>query len=144
MTEPVPPPALPAKEIFSRLAESGRLHLPVCLHCNTVQYPVSDICSCCLATDLEFKEIAGDGTLLTSTLLYRSNDHRFLSLLPLRIAAVKLDVGPVVIAHLPKTPDQDRVFVGLNRDQFGYAVLTANAPSIPRAGYSHQESEPHE
>jgi uncharacterized OB-fold protein len=114
-----------ARSAFTRDAASGRLSLPVCEECGSVQYPVRDFCSNCLSSRVPQQVVSGAGSIVASTTLFRSNDPRFSSRLPLQIASVRLDVGPLVLAFLPKAPAGVRVLVSAGHDDAGRGVLTA-------------------
>ncbi len=92
---------------FADAAAQGRLMLPVCARCGTVQYPLRDFCGNCLSEDVQLQEIDGGGRLLAATRLHRSADARFGARLPLRIGSVRLDAGPTVIAFLPSDMPRD-------------------------------------
>ena len=80
------------------------LELPVCEACGSVQYPVREVCVRCLSDRLRRQPVQAGGVILARTVLHRSMDERFAPRLPLAIASVKLDAGPVAIAVL----DADR------------------------------------
>lgn len=126
MTGSLASPVSSARERFAQPAGNGRLSLPACMDCGAVQYPVRDTCSSCLSPRLQFREVGDQGTVVATTVLYRSGDPRFTPSLPLRIASVRLDGGPVVIAHLPGEEAPQRVRVTAALDAFGRAVLTAH------------------
>jgi uncharacterized protein len=110
---------------FIRDAASGRLTLPVCEECGSAQYPVRDFCSNCLSSRVQQRVVSGAGSIVASTTLFRSNDPQFWSRLPLQIASVRLDAGPLVFALLPKAPAGVRVLVRAGHDDAGRGVLTA-------------------
>lgn len=85
---------------LSTAAAAGRFELPVCGDCGTVQYPVREICVRCLSDRLQWSAVKPEGVLLAYTRLHRSMEERFAPRLPLDIALVRLDAGPVVIALL--------------------------------------------
>jgi uncharacterized OB-fold protein len=121
------PAQVAARDRFAQAAASGRLCLPVCENCGTCQYPVRDTCWRCLSCCIEDREIDGAGAVVATTVLHRSNDPQFSSSLPLRIASVRLDAGPVVLAFLPDEPSSGRVTVTAGCDAAGVPVLTAQA-----------------
>jgi uncharacterized OB-fold protein len=114
-----------ARRRFIRDAASGRLSLPVCEECGSVQYPVRDFCSNCLSSRVQQRVVSGAGTIVASNTLFRSNDPQFSSRLPLQIASVRLDAGPLVLVFLPKAPAGVRVQVRAGHDEAGRGVLTA-------------------
>lgn len=108
-------------------ASRGRLELQVCRDCGTVLYPPREGCSTCLSVHLEWRAQTGEGELIADTTIHHSNHPYFRERLPWRTGTVKLDVGPVVIAHLHRdcTPAPARVRVGARVDKAGQAVLIA-------------------
>lgn len=81
-------------------AAAGRFELPVCSDCGAVQYPIREVCVRCLSDQLHWREVPQGGILVACTRLHRSMDTRFAPRLPLKLGAVKLDVGPMAIALL--------------------------------------------
>ena len=78
----------------------GRFALQVCLDCNAVIYPPRDACPNCLSARLPFRDVANGGMLVAETTVQTSTDPYFRERTPWRVGTVKLDVGPVVVAHL--------------------------------------------
>src|SRR5690348_10284841 len=68
-----------------------------------------------------------DGELLSETVLHHSNDLFFRERLPWRLGLVRLDCGPIVVAHLHERvrPAPSRVDVGVKLDRAGQAVMVA-------------------
>ncbi len=81
-------------------AAQGRFELQVCLDCKAVIYPVRDACPVCLSARVAFAPVANGGTVLAETTVRVSTEPYFRERVPWRVGMVKLDVGPVVIAHL--------------------------------------------
>ena len=81
-------------------AAEGRFALQVCLDCNAVIYPPRDACPSCLSARLPFRDVDRGGTLLAETTVQTSTDPYFRERTPWRVGTVKLDAGPVVVAHL--------------------------------------------
>jgi len=82
---------------WSSVLEQGVLMLPVCPACSTVQYPPRDVCVKCLGGDLEWREVDSQGEVLATTVQHYSLDEKFRPELPIDVASVKLDAGPVAI-----------------------------------------------
>ena len=90
-------------ELWTRLTASaghGQLVLPRCRDCETVQYPLREICGNCLGDNLEWAPVPAEGKLVSWTRLHASVEPFFREHLPWPVGSVKLDCGPVVIAHL--------------------------------------------
>jgi len=89
------------KALWSKVMGKGPLLLPVCPSCSTVQYPPREACVNCLAGDLRWCEVDNHGEVLATTVQHYSLDERFRPQLPLHVASVKLDAGPVAIVFAP-------------------------------------------
>ena len=90
-------------ELWTRLtpaAGQGLLILPRCRDCEMVQYPLRELCGNCLGDNLEWGPVPADGNLISWTRLHASVEPFFRGHLPWPVGSVKLDCGPVVIAHL--------------------------------------------
>lgn len=77
---------------------TASLMLQHCAECGTVQYPRREVCVRCLSPDLAWRETPGGGTLLSHTSLAVSVEPGWQDRLPLPLALVRLDVGPVLYA----------------------------------------------
>ena len=120
-------------------AAEGRFELQVCRRCQAVQYPPRDACHRCLSPQLKWTPQAGEGELLSETVLHHSNDPFYRERLPWRLGLVRLDAGPTVIVHLhgdvgspapfaAAAPPPVRVHVGARLDRAGAAVLIGFPP----------------
>jgi len=123
------PPRLrgrPARRLTSAAA-LGRLELPVCQKCGTVQYPIREICKSCLSDDLRWESVAPGGTVLSATAIRHATDPYFQAHRPLGFASVRLDAGPVVMVRLKSGTRAagDRVQIQNHLDRSGEAVLVA-------------------
>jgi NAD(P)-dependent dehydrogenase (short-subunit alcohol dehydrogenase family)/uncharacterized OB-fold protein len=108
-------------------AARGRLELQTCRDCGTVQYPPRESCRICLSQRLDWKPQTGLGELLSETILHHSNELFYRERTPWRLGMVRLDCGPVVVAHLhgdcARAPSRVRVLA--NIDRAGQAALVA-------------------
>ncbi len=96
-------PPIRRSDLWSRLTPSagqGQLVLPRCRDCEAVQYPLREICGNCLGDNLEWGPVPAGGKLISWTRLHASVEPFFREHLPWPVGSVKLDCGPVVIAHL--------------------------------------------
>ena len=107
-------------------AAEGRFALQVCLDCNTVIYPPRDACPSCLSARIPFRDVDRGGTLIAETTVQTSTDPYFRERTPWRVGTVKLDAGPVVVAHLHgDAVEGERVRLELKLDKSGSAVAMA-------------------
>jgi len=81
-------------------AAEGRFALQRCSDCGMVVYPPRDACPICLSPRLPYAEADARGVLVAETTVRVSTDPYFRERTPWRVGTVKLDVGPVLIAHL--------------------------------------------
>ena len=97
------PPSLRTAAANSRdlASNDGHLHLQVCARCNHINYPARELCGECLDTELSWKNLSAQATVLACSELAHSLEPWFGERLPWTIASVKLDVGPVAIVHIP-------------------------------------------
>jgi NAD(P)-dependent dehydrogenase (short-subunit alcohol dehydrogenase family)/uncharacterized OB-fold protein len=126
---PMLPPALRSRAALGLTvaAARGRFELQVCEACGTVQYPARETCANCLSGELVWTPQDGAGELLATTTIHVSHDSYFRDRLPWKVASVRLDAGPTVIAHLHGAcpPAPARVRVGARLDRAGQGVLVA-------------------
>lgn len=108
-------------------AALGRFELQVCADCAAVQYPAREACHRCLSPDLRWRGQSGEGELICETVLHHSHDPYFRDRLPWRLGMVRLDCGPVVLAHLHARvePAPRRVRILARLDKVGQAALVA-------------------
>jgi NAD(P)-dependent dehydrogenase (short-subunit alcohol dehydrogenase family)/uncharacterized OB-fold protein len=108
-------------------AAHGSFELQVCRDCARVQYPPREACCACLSRRLDWRKQGGAGELVSETMLRHSFELFFRQRMPWRLGMVRLDCGPVVVAHLhgdcPRAPARVRVRASL--DRAGQAVLIA-------------------
>src|SRR6185503_10219789 len=105
-------------------AALGLTELQQCRDCGAVQYPPREACQKCLSILLDWKPQPEGGELLAQTVLHHSNDLFFRERLPWRLGLVRLDCGPIVVAHLHESATQ-RVRVRAALDRAGQAVIAA-------------------
>jgi NAD(P)-dependent dehydrogenase (short-subunit alcohol dehydrogenase family)/uncharacterized OB-fold protein len=126
---PTPPPGIRSRVALGLTAAAarGRFELQVCRDCAKVQYPPREACHACLSHRLDWRVQDGVGELVSETVLRHSHELFFRERMPWRLGMIKLDCGPVVIAHLhgdcPSAPGRVRVRASL--DRAGQAVLIA-------------------
>jgi len=123
---PTLPPAARSRAALGLTAAAalGRFELQQCRDCGAVQYPPREACQKCLSILLDWKPQPEGGELLAQTVLHHSNDLFFRERLPWRLGLVRLDCGPIVVAHLHESVTQ-RVRVRAALDRAGQAVIAA-------------------
>lgn len=108
-------------------AARGNLALQRCVKCGTLQYPPRELCSTCLADQLEWRTTDSEhGEVLASTVLHHSHEAMLRDALPIRVGLVRLDPGPSVVCFLTEGCDaRTRVLITARKDDAGHAMLTA-------------------
>jgi NAD(P)-dependent dehydrogenase (short-subunit alcohol dehydrogenase family)/uncharacterized OB-fold protein len=126
---PTLPPGARSRVALGLTAAAARsaFELQVCRDCGTVQYPPREACRKCLSHRLDWRAQDGAGELISETTLHHSNEVFYRERMPWRLGVIKLDSGPVVVAHLhgdcPAAPARVHVRAGL--DKAGQAALIA-------------------
>jgi len=107
-------------------AAEGRFALQVCADCLTVVYPPRDACPSCLSPRLPFRDVDPHGMLVSETTVRVSPETYFRERAPWRVGLVKLDVGPMVLAHLHGDAREGAgVRLALKLDRNGAPVMFA-------------------
>jgi NAD(P)-dependent dehydrogenase (short-subunit alcohol dehydrogenase family)/uncharacterized OB-fold protein len=120
-------------------AAEGRFALQRCAACGTVVYPPREACPACLSPRLAYEEVDARGTLLAETTVRVSTDPYFRERVPWRVGTVKLDAGPVLVAHLHgDTVEGARVRLALKLDKAGAPVMLA----LPDTDTPHMADDP--
>jgi NAD(P)-dependent dehydrogenase (short-subunit alcohol dehydrogenase family)/uncharacterized OB-fold protein len=139
---PLSPPGVRSRTAhgLTAAAAEGRFALQVCLDCNTVIYPPRDACPSCLSVRLPFRDVDREGVLIAETTVQTSTEPYFRERTPWRVGTVKLDAGPVVIAHLHgDAVEGARVRLELKLDKSGAAVAMA----LPERNTQSMAEDPH-
>lgn len=119
-------------------AAEGRFALQVCDDCSTVLYPPRDACPKCMSARLTFRDVDPRGVLLAETVIRTSTDVYFRERTPWRVGTVKLDAGPVIVAHLHgDVVEGKRVRMALMLDKGGACVAVA----LPESDTPHMEDD---
>jgi len=82
------------------LPESAELMLQCCNQCQQINYPPRELCGKCLADSLQWQRVDNTGVVQSLAKLHYSLEPEYAEHLPWTVASVKLDCGPVVLAHL--------------------------------------------
>jgi NAD(P)-dependent dehydrogenase (short-subunit alcohol dehydrogenase family)/uncharacterized OB-fold protein len=125
---PVPLPTKRSRAALglTRAAAEGRFALQHCPDCDTVTYPPRDACPTCLAAGLAYRDVADGGTILSDTTIHIPVGLWFRERAPWQTGLVKLDAGPVMVAHLHGDCGMgDRVRMRLMLDPAGAAAAFA-------------------
>ena len=97
-TLPTPaPPVTPDNKPFWDATADGRLVLPRCRSCGTVIWYPRSICPGCHATDVEWLDASGRGTVYSFTIIRRGGYARGSDYV---LAYVELDEGPRMMTNI--------------------------------------------
>jgi NAD(P)-dependent dehydrogenase (short-subunit alcohol dehydrogenase family)/uncharacterized OB-fold protein len=107
-------------------AAEGRFALQICDDCSKAIYPPRDACPHCLGARLPFRDVDPAGRLVAETTVRISTDPYFRERTPWRVGTVKLDAGPILVAHLHgDVVEGARVRMALKLDKSGAAIVIA-------------------
>jgi NAD(P)-dependent dehydrogenase (short-subunit alcohol dehydrogenase family)/uncharacterized OB-fold protein len=121
-------------------AAEGRFALQICLDCGAVIYPPRDACPSCLSARIPFRDVEPGGTLIAETTVRTSPEAYFRERTPWRVGTIRLDAGPMIVAHLHgDTVEGARVRVALKLDRSGSAVAMA----LPEKDTPSMADDPH-
>jgi uncharacterized OB-fold protein len=139
---PLGPPGVRSRTAhgLTAAAAEGRFALQVCEDCKAVIYPPRDCCPACLSVRLPFRDVERGGVLVAETTIQISSEPYFRERTPWRVGTVKLDAGPLVVAHLHgDTQEGQRVRLDLKLDRSGSAVAMA----LPEKDTPNMADDPH-
>jgi len=92
--------------------KSRSLRLQHCLSCSHTWHPPAPACSACGKVEIEWREASGLGHVHSHIVVHETPEAAFESRLPLVIALVRLDEGPLMIANILDCPPE-QVFVDM-------------------------------
>jgi NAD(P)-dependent dehydrogenase (short-subunit alcohol dehydrogenase family) len=119
-------------------AAEGRFVLQCCTECGAATYPPRDACPQCWGS-LAWKDQPADATILAETTIRVTTDPYFRDHVPWRIGTVKLDAGPVALAHLHRdVKNGGSATMRLLLDRAGNAALFA----LPSQGSPNMADDP--
>lgn len=139
--QPTRPPEARSRAALglSAAAAEGRFALQQCADCGAVQYPPRDACHACLGDDLRWEKQPRGGQLIAETTVRTSTKLYFRERTPWRMGTVRMDAGPVVLAHVHgDCPRGGRVRLDLRLDRAGQGVLIA----LPEQDTPFMEDDP--
>lgn len=131
----MPTPTLPAvtalTQPFWNAAAQGRLLLPRCNACGQHFFRPEVACTHCFATDWQWAEASGRGTLYSWTAVHRAPAPGFA--VPLLLAVVELAEGPAMFSNLVGcAPPEIRIGMAL-RVRFEQVAAAIHLPRFEPA-----------
>ncbi|WP_280294233.1 Zn-ribbon domain-containing OB-fold protein [Nocardia abscessus] len=131
----------------SALCRNGMLMLYLCVQCDKLLAPITAACSSCGSDELESVPSSGTGSVVSWRVVDRAPADRHGELVPLTIAIVELDEGPLVYTSIegeipssPGRPMRVRFQPHPREGRFPVFAVTTDEPSLTRAtrpGRSH-------
>ena len=106
MDKPFPIPTPTSQPFWDGLAQR-KVRIQQCRACHSWIFYPRVICPRCWAADLDWKEIAGTGTLYTFTICRKPTHPLFADEVPQLLAVVQLDEGPRLTSTLVNVKEQD-------------------------------------
>jgi uncharacterized protein len=95
-----------AAEPYWQAARNGKLALPMCLGCGQMCHPSRSICSGCSSHDLQYREVKGNGTVYSYTVVARALIPALRPIVPYLLALIDLTNGPRLVSVL-RCPPKD-------------------------------------
>ena len=124
---PLLPPSARSRSahLLTAAAAIGRFDLPACTACGTFLWPMHEACPKCLG-DVALRPARQGAVLLAVTQAEVPAHNYFRERAPWHVGLVKMDCGPVALAHVgPTLTSGSRLRLSLVLDRAGQAVLHA-------------------
>ena len=102
----------PSKPFFDAAADAVLL-LQQCDMCRAYLWPLREICTECLSTDLSWAPSTGKGSVHSFVIMHRLFHPAFQEDVPYNLTVVQLDEGPRVTSIIRGTDNED-ISVGMN------------------------------
>lgn len=102
---PLPKPDLLTRPFWD-FAQRAVLAVQRCRHCSDQHFPASPVCPVCLSEQQEWVQVSGHGTLFSWCEFHKSYWDSVASLVPYRVAVIKLREGPLLISNLVEVKDE--------------------------------------
>ena len=90
-------------EPFWSATAQGRIDLPVCDLCGLVIWYPRSFCPDCQSDEVSWATMAGTGTVYSYTVTRRGVGSRWRDHLPIVVAYVQLDEGPIMLTNIVDT-----------------------------------------
>lgn len=98
---------------FFEGAARGTLMLQRCTNCGDHHFPITEVCTNCLETAMEWVGASGDGTLFTFGVMHHLYHPSFKDELPYNVSVVELAEGPRMNAHVDAPNEELEVGMAL-------------------------------
>ena len=111
LRKPLPRPD-PVSAPFWEAAKEGRLQIQRCQACGAYVFYPREVCSECLAPELEWVHVSGKGTLYSFTIARAPTHPAFSDDVPYVIAIVELEEGPRITTNIIDCPEE-KIRIGM-------------------------------
>lgn len=91
---------------------TGKLKLQRCSKCGEIIYYPRIACPECLSIDYEWIELSGRGIVYSFSIVWKPGYPAFDPLVPIILAAIKLEEGPMMISNIINCPIE-RVYINM-------------------------------
>jgi hypothetical protein len=100
---------LPKPDALSRpfweMSKRSQLGLQRCTHCGHRHFPAAPVCPECLSDQQEWVPASGRGSLFSWCEFHKGYWDSVASMLPYRVAVIRLEEGPLLISNLVDVAD---------------------------------------
>ncbi len=103
--KPLPRPTIVSRP-FWEAARQHRLVVQQCRQCGNLQHYPRPFCVRCLATDLDWRECSGRGTVYAFTVVRQAASAAFAPDVPYVLATVELEEGPRLATNIVGCPPE--------------------------------------
>lgn len=105
MTEPRNiPPIMPTITDLNRPfwegCAAGVLRLQACRPAGHLRYPISETCPTCLSDDFAWRDLSGDGEILSAVTFHRAYNKAYEAHVPYNVVLVQLAEGPRMFSNV--------------------------------------------
>ncbi len=104
MTEAASAPILPAITDLNRPfwdgCAAGVLRFQACRPNGHLRYPISEVCPTCLSKEYEWRDVSGDGEVLSAVIFHRAYHPSYQADVPYNVALVQLAEGPRMFSNV--------------------------------------------
>ncbi len=97
---------------FWEAAARGELRMQRCVRCGHVRYPITPVCTRCLAPETEWTALSGRGTVASYVVFHQVYHQAFKDAVPYNAALIQLEEGPRMMSNVVGIPN-DALAVGM-------------------------------
>jgi hypothetical protein len=98
------PQISPEMAPFWEAARRHQLVVQRCRGCGALRFPARDICSRCLAREVEWAPVSGRGTIFSYAIMHQVYHPGFADEVPYAVVQVELEEGPRMLTNVVGCP----------------------------------------